>query len=150
VTTGAKLAAPLIRKSEGLRLVTYRCPAGKWTIGYGHTKTARPGMKITVEDAERLLAADMADCATAIRKRVRVALTAGQEAALIDFIFNFGETNFATSTFLRLLNAGNYAAVPAQLLRWVYSTNAKTGKKEVMRGLEIRRAAEVTLWNTKA
>ena len=28
----------LIKKFEGLELNAYKCPAGVWTIGYGHTK----------------------------------------------------------------------------------------------------------------
>ena len=37
----------LIKKYEGLRLEAYKCPAGVWTIGYGHTKGVMPKMKIS-------------------------------------------------------------------------------------------------------
>ena len=37
----------LIKKYEGCRLTAYKCPAGVWTIGYGHTKNVKCGMKIT-------------------------------------------------------------------------------------------------------
>ena len=42
----------LIKKYEGLRLEAYLCPAGVWTIGYGHTAGVGKGMKITAEQAE--------------------------------------------------------------------------------------------------
>ncbi|WP_323134527.1 glycoside hydrolase family protein [Xanthomonas campestris] len=50
---------------------------------------------------------------------MRVPLTAHQEAALVDFVFNLGAERLRTSTLLRLLNSGNYAAVSAQLRRWM-------------------------------
>jgi len=134
-------------KSEGLRLVAYLCPANKWTIGYGHTgPDVKPGMRITAERAVALLEADLTSAATVVRRLVRVPLSASQEAALIDFVFNFGESKFASSTLLRVLNAGNHAAVPAQLRRWT-----KALVKGVMRdldGLITRREAEVKLWNS--
>ena len=37
----------LIKHFEGCELYAYKCPAGVWTIGYGHTKGVEPGMQIT-------------------------------------------------------------------------------------------------------
>ena len=45
----------LIKKYEGLRLEAYLCPAGVWTIGYGHTAGVRKGMRVTAEQAEEYL-----------------------------------------------------------------------------------------------
>ena len=50
----------LIMQFEGLRLKAYRCPAGVWTIGYGHTSAAgapevRDGMRISAQEAEAIL-----------------------------------------------------------------------------------------------
>ncbi|HHW4683220.1 MAG TPA: lysozyme [Xylella sp.] len=46
----------LIRYFEGCKLTSYKCPGGKWTIGYGDTgPTVVPGMKITLEEAETRL-----------------------------------------------------------------------------------------------
>ena len=33
----------LIKHFEGCELKAYKCPAGVWTIGYGHTKDVQPG-----------------------------------------------------------------------------------------------------------
>ena len=37
----------LIKQFEGVRLTAYKCPAGVYTIGYGHTRGVKRGMKIT-------------------------------------------------------------------------------------------------------
>ena len=49
----------LIKQFEGCRLKAYKCPAGVWTIGYGHTKGVTEGMTITEEEAEDLLKKDI-------------------------------------------------------------------------------------------
>ena len=51
----------LVKQFEGLRLQAYRCPAGVWTIGYGHTLKAFPGEVITEQQAEALLLEDLED-----------------------------------------------------------------------------------------
>lgn len=51
----------LIRRHEGLRLLAYRCPADRWTIGYGHTGTdVFEGLRVTTEEAEDYLDKDTA------------------------------------------------------------------------------------------
>ena len=148
MSQAVQLARPLTMKSEGLRLAAYLCPADKWTIGYGHTGSdVRPGLRITEERAVELLEADLSKAATVVRRYVRVPLSAPQEAALIDFVFNLGEGNFASSTLLRVLNAGDYAAVPAQLRRW--TKGRVKGVLTDLPGLIDRREAEVKLWNSK-
>lgn len=49
----------LIKEFEGCRLKAYKCPAGVWTIGYGHTSNVKPNQSITREEAERLLREDL-------------------------------------------------------------------------------------------
>ena len=49
----------LIKKHEGCRLSAYKCPAGVWTIGYGHTGGVTPGQTITGDYAETLLRSDL-------------------------------------------------------------------------------------------
>jgi len=149
MTPAIQLAAPLVRKSEGLQLSAYLCPAGKWTIGYGHTgPDVKRGMTIIAGRAEELLSADLAVAAAAVRRLVRVPLTAHQEATLIDFVFNLGEGNLAGSTLLRRLNDGLYDHVPAQLRRW--TKGVVNGVMKELSGLVIRREAECVLWDTAA
>lgn len=134
------LGIALIKQWEGLRLTAYQCSANTWTIGWGHTRGVRPGQKITVAQAEAYFQEDLADAAEVVDRLVRVPLTDNQFATLASFVFNLGETKFAKSTLLRQLNKGNYAAVPFELMKWVYSGGKKT------EGLANRRAAECGLW----
>lgn len=131
----------LIKQWEGLKLEAYLCPANVWTIGYGHTRTARPGMKITAQEAERLLKDDLRKFETAVSNAVRIDLTENQFAALVSWTYNVGEGAMKSSTLIRKLNSGDYDSVPTELLKW----NKVSGK--VNRGLANRRAAEVGLWS---
>lgn len=137
-----KAGVELIKNYEGLRLTPYLCPARIWTIGYGHTRTVRAGMKISEVVAEQLLEDDLRLVERAVTRLVQVPLNDNQFSVLVCFAFNVGITNFEKSTLLRLLNRGWYEQVPAQLMRW----NRASG--EVLGGLSRRRAAEAKLWNT--
>ena len=131
----------LIRKFEGFRGTAYVCPAGIWTIGYGHTKKVKPGQRVTETEADALLLADVAAAEDAVKKFVCVGLNENQFSALVSFVFNVGAGNFKNSTLLRLLNYGKYDLVPEQFRRWVYVG------KEKSRGLQRRREAEADLWD---
>ena len=50
----------LIKQYEGCRLAAYRCAAGVWTIGYGHTAGVHSGMTITQARADAYLQQDIA------------------------------------------------------------------------------------------
>lgn len=132
---------------EGERLVAYRDTTGRWTIGVGHTgPEVHQGLTITREQSRAYLRSDAETANKAVSDLVRVPLTDGQRFALVSFVFNLGRSRLATSTLLRLLNAGDYSSVPAQLLRW----NKETidGVLHDNAGLTNRRKAEVTLWSS--
>lgn len=124
----------------------YYDPVGLPTIGYGHllSRTAWKPLNqfpaISVAQAEALLRADLMKAAGAVMRMVKVKLNANQIAALIDFVFNAGAGNFEISTLRRVINRGDFAAVPAQLMRWVYARGVK------LPGLVKRRKAEAALW----
>jgi lysozyme len=123
-----------------------RDPVGFWTVGWGHLVTRdlaapRPA-PITMEEAEALLAADLATAARAVLRLVRVSLTDGQYEALIDFAYNAGAGNLEISTLRRVINRGDYAGAPEQLMRWVHASAVK------LPGLVRRRAAEAELWES--
>jgi len=132
----------LIKGFEELKLKAYKCPAGVWTIGYGHTSDVQQGDVITEEQALEMFEDDLQDFSRAVEKLVKVPLTDNQFAALVSLCFNIGVENFRKSTLLEMLNAGNYAAVPTQLMRWVYSKRLK------LAGLVRRRSAEGKLWQS--
>lgn len=133
----------LIKRHEGLSLKAYKDPVGVWTIGWGHTgPDAREGNEITNSRAESLLSQDIREAEDDIRRLVKRDLTQGQFDALVSWQFNTGA--LGKSTLLRELNAGNYAAVPGQLRRWVYGT--VNGQKVILPGLVKRRSDEAVLW----
>lgn len=138
--TPSQDAISLVKASEGLRLSAYQDVGGVLTIGYGHTADVTEGMVITVDQAETLLQADLAEAARCVESLVTVPLTQGQFDALCDFVFNLGERDLERSTLLLLLNAGNYQAAANQFRVWVMAAG------EVLPGLVKRRAAERELF----
>lgn len=131
----------LTEQFEGLRLAAYQDSVGVWTIGYGHTGAdVHPGLTITQQQASTLLLKDVASAVADVNRLVTVPLTQNQFDALVDFVFNAGGGSFSTSTLLRDLNAGNYAAAAAQFPRWVHAGN------QILPGLVARRKAEQTLF----
>lgn len=115
--------------------------AGTLTIGYGHTgRDVKPGMTITQAQAETLLQEDLDPAETSVTVNVKVPLSDNQFAALVSFVFNVGITAFKSSTLLKKLNAGDYSAVPTELMKWTKS------KGQQMQGLVNRRSAEAGLW----
>ena len=136
----------LVKQFEGYRAEAYRCPAGVWTIGYGHTGGVKRGYTVTPEQAEALLASDLSRAGLEVERLVTVPLSDNQFASLCSFDFNLGASTLANSTLLKRLNAGNYAAVPGELAKWVKVRDPRTGRKKTMAGLVKRRAAEAELW----
>jgi lysozyme len=130
-----------IKQWEGLRLEAYRCTAGVWTIGYGHTLGVTEGARISQEDAEKLLLIDLSIAESAVSRAVSAELTDNQFAALVSWTYNVGVGAMRKSTLVRKLNAGDVGAVPGELARW-----NKTGGNKVDAGLSNRRAAEAGLW----
>lgn len=132
----------LIKQFEGLRLKAYKCPAGVWTIGYGHTSNVKPDDVITEAQATELLIRDVFDCEGVINRLVTKTLTQGQYDALCSFIFNLGAGAFQRSTLLRKINQGDFAGASREFSRWIYAGG------KVLNGLKARRQAEKQLFNS--
>lgn len=138
----AELAIKHLKVWEGCRLQVYTCAGGVKTIGYGCTAKAMVEKKqISQDEADLQLKKDTLHAQYVVVSSVKVPLTAGQEAALISFVFNVGEKAFKSSTLLKKLNSGDSASVPEQLRRWKYAGG------KVVQGLINRREAEIKLWN---
>jgi len=140
-------AVDLVKHFEGLYLTAYLCPAGVPTIGYGHTAGVEMGQTTTKATADMLLTADLASAAAQVDKLVKVALTPEQRGALASFVFNLGAGSLASSTLLKLLNAGDREGAAIQFGRWVYAT--VNGVKTQLPGLVARRAAEAALFQAQ-
>jgi lysozyme len=145
----------LIKQFEGLHKIqpdgmisSYRCPAGKWTIGWGSCKGVRSGMKITKDEAELRLREDIREHADIVKQYVTVPLTQGQFDSLVSFVFNLGGGNFRSSTLLKKLNKGLYDDVPEQIMRW--NKARIDGKLTPLKGLTRRRAAEAAIFSSDA
>lgn len=139
----------VIKEFEGWRPRAYICPAGHWTIGYGHTAMAGPpsvkaGDEISLEEGHAILKRDVAKFAAEVLRLVKVPLTQGQFDALVSFHFNTGA--LASSTLLKRVNARRFEDVPAQLMRWTRAKDPKTGRRVELQGLVRRRRAEAALW----
>ena len=130
----------LIKHFEGCELEAYKCPAGVWTIGYGHIKGVEEGDVITEQQADDMLVEELEEYENYIHNLVSCPLNQNQFDALVSWVYNLGSSNLQASTLLKVLNAGDYAGVPAQMLRW----NKAGGK--VLEGLTRRRQAEADLF----
>lgn len=133
----------LIKHFEGCSLDAYLCPAGVWTIGYGHTREVKEGDVIDQEAAEALLIEDLEEFEGYVNSMTEIALKQNEFDALVSWTFNLGPTNLKTSTMLNRINYGPLSDVPYQMQRW----NKAGGK--VLAGLTKRRAAEAALWEGK-
>jgi lysozyme len=131
----------LIKDFEGLELNAYKCAAGVWTIGYGHIKGVQEGMSISEARANEMLNEELTEYENYINKGVTVPLSQCQFDAMVSWVYNLGNGNLTSSTLLKVLNSGDYAGVPAQMLRW----NKAGGK--VLAGLTRRRQAEADMFS---
>ena len=124
----------LIKAFEGLRLIAYRCPAGKWTIGYGHTRGVKKGMYISEAVAQHFLIEDVQRVEPVIQKYdKKYHWTQNEFDALASFAFNCG-----TGNLHKLLGYGTRSKqVIAQKLLLYNKANRK-----VLPGLVRRREAE--------
>ena len=130
----------LIKKFEGCELEAYQCSAGVWTIGYGHTKGVTPSDSISQEEAEQMLVDELHEYESYVNDFVTAPLSQNQYDAMVSWVYNLGPANLKASTMLKVLNAGEYEEVPAQMKRW----NKAGGK--VLDGLVRRREAEALLY----
>ena len=136
----------LIKRFEGLELEAYQDIAGIWTIGYGHTETAQPGMTITARQAEDLLRRDLVSRENGVDRAVTVPLNQNEFDALVSFVYNVGINAFRGSTALRRLNRGDRMGAADALTWWNKATVG--GVLREVQGLTRRRAAERALFLT--
>jgi lysozyme len=150
-------ARKIISHYEGFRAKAYKCPAGVWTIGYGHTgRDVKPGM---VWDMTRALVMLDADIDTFERDVTYLLslhpqgtsskmVTQAQFDALVSFAFNCGSDidqdtkaeGLGDSTLLKHHKAGRFDAAEKAFHSWIYGG----GKK--LPGLVKRRKSEADLY----
>lgn len=102
-----------VKEMEGLRLMPYRCPAGKLTIGYGHNLEYNG---ISKEVAEELLDDDLSEASLATSKLIPVTDQIWFNIAT-DMVFNMGLTTFKTfMNFIKHINNGSYDNALAEMV----------------------------------
>ena len=137
---------PIIKKFEGLRLTSYLCPAGVWTIGYGSTfcengSKVQEGEKITIDRADGLLITTVHLFEKSVKGLVKSSINENQLGALTSFAFNLGVGNFKASTLLKKVNKNpSDPMIRDEFMKW----NKAGGK--VLNGLTRRREAEANLY----
>ncbi|WP_300577426.1 lysozyme [Phenylobacterium sp.] len=142
----SRAAIDLIKRFEGYRQKAAQLPDGRWTIGYGHTLTAREGAEVSERDAEALLLYDLIAVAHTVNETTYTPLTQNQFDALCCFAFNIGVENFRRSSVLRRLNEGQLLLAACGMELWRKADFE--GERIVIDALVRRRAAEKTLFLT--
>jgi len=142
VATAIAAAFALVATFEGNSYTSYRDPAGIPTICRGHTAGVKLGQKATPAQCDTYTKGDLGTAFNAVDRLVKVDVNANELGAYTDFVYNAGSGNFASSTMLKKLNAGDHAGACAELKRWVYANG------KVLAGLVKRRAAEYALCMT--
>ncbi len=136
----------LIKSFEGLRRRAARLSDGRWTIGYGHTLSAREGVEVDEEQAELLLQFDVRPVAEAVTDLVYSPLSQNQFDALVAFAFNVGLDAFRASDVLKRVNEGRLTDAACAIDLWRRAELA--GQPMVLDALIRRRAAEKALFLT--
>ena len=134
----------LIKRFEGYRRTAAQLADGRWTIGYGHTKTARQGAEVSEADASALLIWDLMEVAAVVNAVVFTPLSQNQFDALVSFAFNIGPENFRHSAVLRRINEGALLDAAFALEQWRKADF--DGERIVVDALVRRRAAEKALF----
>ncbi|WP_312429949.1 lysozyme [Achromobacter sp.] len=119
----------------------YIDPVGVLTVCDGHTgPDIDPGRIYTDAQCDAWREADLATADAAVRRLITVPLNDWQRAALIDFTYNLGAGNLASSTLLRKFNARDYVGGCAELNRWIKGRQG--GMLVTLPGLVTRREAD--------
>ena len=140
----SKDCVDLVKTFEGFRSEAYKCPAGIWTIGYGHTKNVKPKDVITDGQASQLLQDELNEFADKVNKLLKIETSQAQFDALVSFAYNLGVASLQSSTLLKKHNTGDFLAAANEFLKW---DKAKVnGKLTVLSGLSKRRRHESALY----
>ena len=137
-------AVELIAEREGCKLRAYLCPAGVWTIGWGHTKGVKPTDLWTQEYADKMLLQDLRAFTTRVSDLCARPADPYQLGAMVSLAFNVGIGGFSKSTVLRQHNAGNDQAAARAFALWNKATI--NGQLKALDGLTIRRSLESALY----
>ena len=132
----------LIKEFEGLHTHAYKCPAGKWTIGYGWTIGVKSTDVWTPEHAEEMLVKGLQQYENAVTSAIANVATENQFSAMVSLAYNIGPGNFINSSVLVNHMLDKFEEAADCFLLW-----DKAGGR-VLDGLVRRRNAERDLYLT--
>ncbi|MBO7696946.1 MAG: lysozyme [Methanobrevibacter sp.] len=129
----------LIRKYEGCKLQSYKCPAGIWTIGWGTTyypdgTPVKKGEIISQEVADMLLDRYIQKNITPVFEKIPYKLTDNQKCAIASLCYNVGVPSFLKSKCFSAMCKKDWA----EMIR-----NYDWGFKQNLKGLFKRRIEEL-------
>jgi lysozyme len=151
-----RATADFIRPFEGPREGHYLDPLNIPTWGVGAVKGGYE-CGIPFDDlpspappelVEEIFLCTVEQVLQVVDKHVTVPLTENQRRALGSLAQNLGETKFARSDVVTLLNRGDVEAAAEAFLEYVWGKDRRTGEKVKLRGLEVRRQSEMKLFRT--
>ena len=120
-------------------LKAYKDTKGIWTIGYGHTgPEVKNGLKITKDDALKLLYSDAKEAADCVRrifkewkqKELPHQITQGMFDALVSLVFNAGCDGVRTSDFIQDMKNGDYDVAAEKILTFKPDAGEERRNKE--------------------
>ena len=131
----------LIKSFEGCHLTAYRCPAGVWTIGYGHTSGVYEGMVISQAQADKFLFEDVQRFVNAVNQyQSRFNFNQAEFDSLTSFTYNCGAGSLAN--VMACCNTKQEIAEEMKLYN--------KGGGQVLPGLVRRRQAEYDMFMSGA
>lgn len=132
----------LIKKYEGFAALSYICPAGYNTIGYGHVIREDENFYAGINDdiGEKLLRADLAIAESAVNKYIIANLSQNQFDALVSFVFNLGAGSLQRSTLRMKINRQEYESAGNEFEKWCFAGG------RILKGLKERRLSEKALF----
>ena len=133
----SKQGLALTERFESCRLTAYQDIRGIWTCGWGHVgPEVVEGFTMTQDEADSQLVMDTLHATNTVNRLVTAPLSQSEFDAVVDLVYNIGSGNFAGSTMLKLLNAGDMSNAVLEFDKWDRAGG------QVVAGLLRRREAE--------
>ena len=136
-----EIASNFVAEQEGFEAMAYKCPAGRWTIGFGHARNVHEGDVITRREAYELLDRDLIRTQEELATLIHIDINENQFIALMSFVYNFGLTKCRTYRLFGMINRGETENIKEWWPKYCDPKNKKSTK-----GLRDRRMRELNLF----
>lgn len=136
-----EIASNFVAEQEGFEAMAYKCPAGRWTIGFGHARNVHEGDVITRREAYELLDRDLIRTQEELATLIHIDINENQFIALMSFVYNFGLTKCRTYQLFGMINRGETENIKEWWPKYCDPKN-----KRATKGLRDRRMRELNLF----